>query len=124
MATARTGPPTGGRAFAVGGGVYSGSTSSAAYALPGCVVLFHVESFAMVVNGFAASGCTHHWPARANNTIRCCGRAPLTRPSMAFTMSALPSPAAGSVVKSIDGRGEGREFWQAHIARHTTATLP
>src|SRR5438552_11735016 len=69
VATARMGPPFCGRTRMVGGGRYPEDTSSAAYAMPGCVEFFHVQSGWIAVRGSDSNGCTHQTPLLASNTI-------------------------------------------------------
>src|SRR4030095_10246807 len=57
----------------------------------------------MVVKGWSAIGCTHHFPAFANRTICCPGRAPTTRPAIVANSSGPPSSACGITLNSIDG---------------------
>src|SRR6185369_17928069 len=79
------------------------STSSAAYSVPRCVVLIHVESASILVNGWSAKGCTYQSPLRAYKTIFCSLLAPLTRPLISSSSRPPPFSAGGTVVISIDG---------------------
>ena len=69
------------------------------------MVLFQVESRSTVVNGSAASGCTHHTPTLlfAKRTIRCPGRAPVARARDRRDPVEPPADAAGTMVNSMDG---------------------
>src|SRR5881409_131465 len=84
------------------GGRYPASTSRAAYSVPRWVELVQVESARISVNGCLASGWTHQTPLFENNTMRCPGCAPITRPSMTSSVSGPPLSAGGILVNRID----------------------
>jgi len=112
---ATTAPPLAGSFAVVWGGLYPGVTSSAAYSVPRCVEFSHLDSLSMAVNGWLAKGCTHQTPALlANKTIRCPGRAPITRPSMMARLSVPPSSAFGSRLNWMDGSTPDCRGRQAH----------
>jgi hypothetical protein len=105
IATAITPAPSLGRKSMIACGRYPGSTSRAAYSVPKCIEFLHFESGWILVKGWSTSGCTHQDPDRAKRTIRCPGRAPVTRPSMVSSLSGPPSPARGILVNSMEGGG-------------------
>src|SRR5262245_41193204 len=90
--------PSGGRASAVFAGRYPASTSNAAYSTPRWILLCHVPSGPIVVNGSAVVGCTHHTPLFVYTTIRCPARVPFARPAMGAILSDPPTAAGGIVV--------------------------
>src|SRR5215469_8126790 len=101
--------PSVGKVSAVGGGLNSGPTSSAAYSVPGWVLFCHLKLGSILVNGVSAYGCTHQaFSPRAYNTISCPGCAPRTRPRMALNFSGLSAPATGTLVNSTAGGPEAR----------------
>src|SRR5687768_4313100 len=123
VATATTPLPTFGSVSIVAGGRYSGSTRSAAYSVPRCVVLVKVESASKAVNGFTVRGWIHHTPLLAKSTICWPSPAPVTRPLIGATRSDPPAPASGTVVNSMDGAPPpGARHAPAAAARRTRDT--
>src|SRR5215472_9842970 len=73
----------------------------------------------MVMKGWSGKGWTHQGPLFAYTTIRCPGRAPVTRPAIVSVLSRPPCAAGGILLNSIDGPELVCRAWHPDIRRES-----